>query len=108
MCIRDRIIGAVGEAVIVGSYFLRKLYLRYFPEEDVLFGEPPTKQDLKNAQLLQNQSINSDASSPAVPASQTVAGETQPLLVVAEERDSQLLTGSIQNFSTVWPKHDSL
>lgn len=49
---------AVFEAAVVGGYFIRWLWLRRFPEENVLFGEPPRKGEQQETTLdIQEQNV---------------------------------------------------
>lgn len=80
------IVSGVAEAVIILGYFGRALWLRYFPEEDMLVGEPPEKGN----KVLK------------VPVGENVQ-ETAALLVADENQRSfpTYFTGSIQTYDQI-------
>ena len=89
------VVSGVAEAVVVIGYFVRRLWLRKFPEPDILFGEPAVKGQMSTP--------TEDA------GASSSAAETTPLLLNStasfdgsveanpEQHVSYLLTGAIRD-----------
>ena len=88
------VVSGVAEVVVVVGYFVRRLWLRKFPEPDILFGEPAVKGQM---------------STPTEDAGSSSAAETTPLLMNStvsldgsfeadpEQHAPYLLTGAIRD-----------